>query len=350
MTSRLNATTTAARIQRRPPVLTADPRWASTVLSRVYCPSEVCPLESAAEFTLSMSVVDLGPLTLGRLGYGSDVSLVAGSDRDCYIVTMPLSGQMVAQRGGRQMLTTPERGAVFDPVRTAGFAYWPAGCSQLALRIERHALEQWLQDRLDVPVVSPVRFQFGLTLTRGAGQAWLDAIRILATELEQPGGPARQPLMAAEVQHLIINGLLTCQPHNYSETLRRSGPLPRPQAVRVVTDLIKNEPAHPWTIPQLAAAAGVGVRALENGFRRYVGASPQAYLRNCRLHCAHEELRRSSPAEVSVTGVAHRWGFAHLGRFAQAYRTSYGCTPSATLRQVDGGAPIGAPVFGTTAR
>jgi AraC-like DNA-binding protein len=36
---------------------------------------------------------------------------------------------------------------------------------------------------------------------------------------------------------------------------------------------------------------------------------------------------------MTVAAVAHRWGFAHLGRFASAYRCRFGEPPSDTLRR-----------------
>jgi AraC-like DNA-binding protein len=45
-----------------------------------------------------------------------------------------------------------------------------------------------------------------------------------------------------------------------------------------------------------------------------------------------EELKASGPDSVTVTQVAGRWGFVHLGRFASAYRRKFGESPSATLR------------------
>ena len=34
----------------------------------------------------------------------------------------------------------------------------------------------------------------------------------------------------------------------------------------------------------------------------------------------------------TVAAIAHRWGFAHLGRFAAAHKKMYGVTPLQTLR------------------
>ncbi len=37
-------------------------------------------------------------------------------------------------------------------------------------------------------------------------------------------------------------------------------------------------------------------------------------------------------ATVTVTQIANKWGFAHIGRFATYYRQVYGQSPHATLR------------------
>jgi transcriptional regulator GlxA family with amidase domain len=57
------------------------------------------------------------------------------------------------------------------------------------------------------------------------------------------------------------------------------------------------------------------------------------YLQSVRLDRAHESLRRADPTRLTVSAVAHRWGFAHLGRFASAYRLRFGEPPSETLRK-----------------
>jgi transcriptional regulator GlxA family with amidase domain len=56
------------------------------------------------------------------------------------------------------------------------------------------------------------------------------------------------------------------------------------------------------------------------------------YLRQLRLHRVHTELAANSPDSATVTMVARRWGFMHLGRFANQYRQLFGEPPSETLR------------------
>jgi transcriptional regulator GlxA family with amidase domain len=46
----------------------------------------------------------------------------------------------------------------------------------------------------------------------------------------------------------------------------------------------------------------------------------------------HRHGPHDQSGATSVTDVATRWGFFHLGRFAQAYGQLYGERPSQTLR------------------
>ncbi|ANZ40367.1 hypothetical protein BBK82_34440 [Lentzea guizhouensis] len=69
---------------------------------------------------------------------------------------------------------------------------------------------------------------------------------------------------------------------------------------------------------------------MQLAFRRHLDLTPMAYLRQVRLGRAHEDLLAGGGP---VTSVAHRWGYAHAGRFAVDYRRAYGVPPSETLRK-----------------
>ncbi|MGH4012086.1 MAG: helix-turn-helix domain-containing protein [Pseudonocardiaceae bacterium] len=86
------------------------------------------------------------------------------------------------------------------------------------------------------------------------------------------------------------------------------------------------------TPASLAATAGISVRPLHEAFRRHTGVTPMTYLRQLRLRHVHNDLCRSEPSGTTVTATAHRWGFSHLPRFAQAYQQRYGQSPITTLR------------------
>ncbi|MFI5610091.1 AraC family transcriptional regulator [Amycolatopsis sp. NPDC051903] len=81
----------------------------------------------------------------------------------------------------------------------------------------------------------------------------------------------------------------------------------------------------------IAAAAGVAPRTLQDHFRARLGTSPTARLRQVRLERVHAELLAGEA--TSVAEVAKRWGFGNLGRFAADYRRTFGTAPSADLRR-----------------
>ena len=105
----------------------------------------------------------------------------------------------------------------------------------------------------------------------------------------------------------------------------------RPWHLNKALELIESDPARAWTIDELAEACGVGRRALQKHFRRFVGCTPVEHLRAVRLDRVRQALLRA-PREAGITEVATRCGFSHLGRFATWYRERYGETPSATLQ------------------
>jgi transcriptional regulator GlxA family with amidase domain len=60
--------------------------------------------------------------------------------------------------------------------------------------------------------------------------------------------------------------------------------------------------------------------------------SPQRYMRAERLEGARRALSQKDGQPTTVTGVATRYGFYELGRFAATYRNAFGEAPSETLR------------------
>ena len=96
----------------------------------------------------------------------------------------------------------------------------------------------------------------------------------------------------------------------------------------------------PIGINDIAAAAGVGPRALQLAFRRHAGTTPWAYVRSVRLDSAHHDLQLADPRRDTVMAIASRWGFSNRSRFSAEYRAVYGEGPAETLR---GLSPAGPP-------
>jgi AraC-like DNA-binding protein len=303
---------------------------ARSLLSRLYQPVGLDVPDGGEGFSLDARVIQLGPLTVGHLRFGGRTAVVV-SESDGYYVILTTAGRLLARYAGHDVTGDPSVAVVVGPGRPVR-ARHDAGSAEVAVKIARPALEAELSALLGRPVSGPIELPPAMDLRDGPGKSWARLVRLMEGEIEQRAGLMYQPLIAEQLRRGVLSGLLLAVPHRYTAELTAPAVAGPPTAIRRVVDAIHDEPERPFSVAELAGIAGVSVRSLQEGFRRHVGAAPMAYLHEVRLERAHETLRRADPTRVTVASVAHRWGFAHLGRFASAYRVRYGAAPSRTLR------------------
>ena len=99
--------------------------------------------------------------------------------------------------------------------------------------------------------------------------------------------------------------------------------------------ITEEHPDDPIYITELCKEIGASERTLNTCCREYLGMGAKHYLLLSRMHMVRRTLRRSAPADTTVTEVAMRYGFWQLGRFAGKYRAVFGESPSDTLARVE---------------
>lgn len=105
------------------------------------------------------------------------------------------------------------------------------------------------------------------------------------------------------------------------------------RVVERVKEVVNDCPQDSFGVQDLADAAGVSVRHLQQSFVRYADMPPTVWLRNRRLNAVRRDLLAADPGKVTVAEVAMRWSFWHLGRFSQAYHGMFGEYPKETLKR-----------------
>jgi AraC-like DNA-binding protein len=83
-------------------------------------------------------------------------------------------------------------------------------------------------------------------------------------------------------------------------------------------------------LQEVCRALDVSAPTLRRCCDEHLGMSPMYYLWLRRMNLAREALLRRN-SKASVTEIAMNFGFWHLGRFADEYRSLFGESPSATL-------------------
>lgn len=136
------------------------------------------------------------------------------------------------------------------------------------------------------------------------------------------------PLVVGAIENHIASLMLAALPC----TPRSGGLGADPGVLRRAMAYIDDNAHRDITVVDIADHLRVTSRALQLLFRRHRDCTPLEYVRRVRLDYAHRDLLAGSRETTSVSTVARRWGFTHLGRFAVYYREYYGQSPHVTLR------------------
>jgi len=89
--------------------------------------------------------------------------------------------------------------------------------------------------------------------------------------------------------------------------------------------LLHREPAHPWTISDLAKRVGLSRTRLAERFRHFLGEAPIAYLAQWRLKLGAEMLQST---ENSVAEVSAAVGYGSEAAFNRAFKRQFACPPA----------------------
>ncbi|MET9319494.1 AraC family transcriptional regulator [Streptomyces sp. NPDC003038] len=270
-----------------------------------------------------------GKFGLYELAYGADVEVTPAGPLDFYNIHVPLAGGGAVTVNG-EALSSPL--SIIGPGQRISMR-WNQDSVNRVLIIPRPMVDQALGLRLGDQPGRALRFAPVLDERSEPVRAWLGLVKHFA-EFADSALAVRSPLAVLHFEQLLVNGLLDAQPHTLVDAVAGRGPGALPAAVRRAADFCGDHAHEPISVADMAQAAGVSVWSLREGFRTHLAVSPLAYLRSARLVRARRDLLAVAYGHTAetVTEVALRWGFTHLGRFTGHYRAAYGEAPSQTVR------------------
>jgi transcriptional regulator GlxA family with amidase domain len=143
-------------------------------------------------------------------------------------------------------------------------------------------------------------------------------------------------LMLYFVSHLVGHACTVSVARYLVVYLRRTGSDPQfspwlegrnhiHPAVHRVQDSIAEDPARPWTRPQLARITGTSGRHLSRLFQQQVGMSIVDYRNRLRVAVARELVMQS---QLDMENIAERSGFSSTRQLRRAWGRVYCGSPS----------------------
>ena len=315
-------------------VATDDVDEAAEQIGRIFCPHDLKPAQArAAGFSARHNCAAFDGFSINYVAYGGSVSIDPGCLERFFLLQVPLTGAARIRAGAGEFDAVPDRTASLLSPTIPTRMMW-SDCAQVILLLDRRMVEQRAA-ALSGRVAGTVEFDPVINLDAPSGQALRTSLAGLMTLAERLGPAGRlSPVATADWREALLDHLLNGQHHGLSDAIRTfSGQAERlPRALRVARDRLADNAGEPLDLAQLACAAGIGIRALQLGFRRHFGVSISEMLLDMRLAGLHARLAQAPP-DASITEIAFDLGFTHLGRMAGAYREKFGETPSATLRR-----------------
>ncbi|MBB4428189.1 AraC-like DNA-binding protein [Bradyrhizobium sp. CIR48] len=315
-------------------VTTDDVDEAAEQIGRIFCPHDLKPAQArAAGFSARHNCAGFDGFSINYVAYGGSVGIDPGCLERFFLVQVPLTGTAYIRAGTTELDAAPERTASLLSPTIPTRMMW-RDCAQAILLFDRRMVEQRAA-ALSGRASGTVEFDPVIDLEAPAGRALRGSLAELMKLAERLGPSGRLSAVAmADWRELLLDHLLNGQRHGLSDAIQTfSGQAERlPRALRAARDHLADNAGEPLDLAQLACAAGIGIRALQLGFRRHFGLSISQMLLDMRLAGLHARLAQAAP-DASITEIAFDLGFTHLSRMAGAYREKFGETPSATLRR-----------------
>lgn len=280
-----------------------------------------------------ISYAPLRKMAVSSVSLDTGVKASAHEGQDSALIFTLLNGEIEIGMRGRRFNVRKNR-VVVVPAGVPFSLDIPGGNQSIILEIDQDHLESLMREETgsDCPDLMALNLSAD-SLDTKSGVAGL--LRFLRSELSEGSPLFLNAGYVSRMEDLVACSVACAMPQERDEREIRCERLTMPRYIRRTVEYMHAHADDPPTLGTLSEVAATSVRTLIRGFKRHLGQSPIAFLRDLRLERAREDLRQSLPDDVSVTAIAHKWNFYHVGRFTALYRQRFGESPVESLRKRD---------------
>lgn len=256
----------------------------------------------------------------------------AGEGNDTMILFVPTDGWGEITHLGRTWDLTPDQGMMRD-LSIEATAYQEQFYSYV-LPISKTRIREHARSLVGELVgLYPIEFDPVVDLTAPGGQVIQHYMQFLANSLNHGLIDEPNKLVTSQACDLLLTQILTHLKSNVRDILTgQEVSRVVPRHVKRAQDYIHAHPSDTLDMASISEIAECSYRTLQRGFIDAFGLTPRQYIRQVRLQLVRNDLMSADLTE-SVASIARRWGFGHMGRFAQEYMQEFGERPIQTARQ-----------------
>lgn len=306
----------------------ADLEEIKEVGRKIFCENDLVISDEDHILDTRIFYRQLGGIGIGRMTYGSKITIKPALFENFYLIQMPIRGFEKISLVNANFVCTPQVFSIINPTEKSVIEH-QYNTEKLFIRIDKNLVEKYCQQILNVTINKNVEFYNTMLIDTKEGFQWLRMIswiyELVSTESHL------SPLMVAQVESNLVNMILLNQNNNFSNEIHNNDYSIAPSFIKRVEHFIQENAQKPISVNDMAEYAGISTRSLYLGFRKYRNITPMRHLKEVRLQKVYQELKCTSLGVDKVTNIAFKWGFSHLGHFSTDYKRRYGETPYETL-------------------
>ncbi|HEV2552284.1 MAG TPA: AraC family transcriptional regulator [Bosea sp. (in: a-proteobacteria)] len=282
-------------------------------------------------FEVRLSAHTLAGAHLIRAEYPAGMRLKRGEAHDDLTIRIVAAGGSLYSAGPQTLAAVPGRGLAINTGLCETGEYG-RGSVHTTFTLAGEEVARIIQSSFGRPATERLAIAASFDLASADGATIAGLLAAMEAGLTGEAPLARTPQAARLLRDALVLLVLARFPNPYAAWFETAAPAPAPWQIRRAVAFIDAHDAGALTVQEVADAVGIGLRSLQEGFRKHKHVSPHDYIKQTRLARARSELL--DPASTrSIEAIARHWGFVNRGHFALDYRNAFGEQPSQTRRR-----------------
>ncbi len=282
-------------------------------------------------FEARLSGRSFASTNLVHASYPDGMRLGRGLAHDNLTIRVVAAGGTFYSVGRQTLAAVPGHGLILNTA-LAGSGEYAEGSVHSTFTLHGEEVARTLQAAFERPVTERLDFAVPFEAGSPVGLAITGIVAAIDAGFQGEAALSEAPHAARMLRDALIMLVLERFPHRYSSWFEQRVAAPAPWQIRRAIAFIDAHTSGPLTVQDVTEAIGIGLRSLQEGFRRYKQITPHDYIKRARLNGVRAELLDPLSSR-SIEAVAQHWGFVNRGHFALDYRQTFGEQPSQTRRK-----------------